>query len=251
MTEIDLSDQGLTEVPADVLDDGDEVEELNLANNRIQELPPSIGNLSNLYSLDLSHNQLRTLPKELGKLSNLAALNLSGNRLTAVPAVIGRLTNLQSLALDNNALLTLCALPKLQLQNLSIHNNPIVDRLQGEALAIYEASQASHEDEVLREYQKRQRGGKRITMRELREELESLRGLDDADEIERFLGAVAKQCQQRLRETIVRFGQSQGAQGFEVPPPILHALTQAWPGARRPPSPRRRRRRSGARRASR
>ena len=38
MTEIDLSDQGLTEIPADVLDDGEEVEELNLANNRIQEV---------------------------------------------------------------------------------------------------------------------------------------------------------------------------------------------------------------------
>ena len=102
------------------------------------ELPPEIGNLSELVELDLNFNRLRgRIPAELGNLSNLEVLylrreqglpedapafsgeippdlallqnlvelDLSGHRLTGeIPSELGNLKNLQKLNLRNNRL---------------------------------------------------------------------------------------------------------------------------------------------------
>jgi len=47
------------------------------------EIPPEIGNLTNLTYLYLSSNQLTgEIPPEIGNLTNLTSLILSGNQLT-------------------------------------------------------------------------------------------------------------------------------------------------------------------------
>ena len=95
--------------------------ELNLNENQLTgEIPPEIGNLSNLEKLYLSNNQLTgSIPLEIGNLTNLTELYLGYNRIGGeIPPEIGNLTNLTSLWLYNNQLTgiipeTICELTNL------------------------------------------------------------------------------------------------------------------------------------------
>jgi Leucine-rich repeat (LRR) protein len=81
--------------------------ELYLLNSGLTgEIPPEIGNLTNLTFLDLHNNQLiGTIPPEIGNLTNLTYLYLSSNQLTGeIPPEIGNLTNLTFLGLSYNQL---------------------------------------------------------------------------------------------------------------------------------------------------
>ena len=75
-------------------------------NNLTGEIPPEIGNLTNLTELFLRSNELTgSIPSEIGNLTNLTYLLLYNNQLTgSIPSEIGNLTNLNSLFLDNNQL---------------------------------------------------------------------------------------------------------------------------------------------------
>ena len=78
------------------------VDTLDLRGNFLTgEIPPELGDLSNLEELDLSHSQLTgEIPPELGRLSNLHSLFLSGNALTGeIPPELGSLSNLEELYL--------------------------------------------------------------------------------------------------------------------------------------------------------
>lgn len=72
---------------------------LYLAQLRLTELPPEIGNLVNLQSLNLSNNELSNLPPEIGNLNNLVYFNLNNSQLSSLPVEIGNLTNLRELHL--------------------------------------------------------------------------------------------------------------------------------------------------------
>lgn len=67
-------------------------------------LPPTIGNLTDLYTLDLKGLRLSgTLPSELGKLQNLHFLRLNDNRFSgSLPTQLGNLQGLETLDLYNN-----------------------------------------------------------------------------------------------------------------------------------------------------
>ena len=60
--------------------------ELNLPDSGLTgEIPPEIGNLTNLTNLTLYNNQLTgSIPPEIGNLTNLGLLNLSDNQLTGI-----------------------------------------------------------------------------------------------------------------------------------------------------------------------
>jgi len=73
----------------------------------LRNLPPEIGNLTNLTELDIYSNQLSNLPTELGNLTNLTGLYLPDNQLRSLPAEIGNLTNLTDLYLAGNQLSSL------------------------------------------------------------------------------------------------------------------------------------------------
>jgi Leucine-rich repeat (LRR) protein len=63
----------------------EEKTELDLSDNQLSELPPEIGQLTKLTQLDLSGNQLSELPPEIVQLTKLTTLDLSGNQLGELP----------------------------------------------------------------------------------------------------------------------------------------------------------------------
>ena len=91
-----------------VTTDGDgRVVELNLHRNGLSgEIPPELGNLSNLEVLSLWTNRLSgEIPPELGNLSRLETLYLWDNRLGGdIPPELGNLANLRNLSLSKNKL---------------------------------------------------------------------------------------------------------------------------------------------------
>ena len=77
-----------------------------VANNLAGELPPELGNLTELTHLNLHRNRLtKGISRELAKLTNLGHLDLSVNSLTgSIPPDLGNLTNLTHLSLHTNRL---------------------------------------------------------------------------------------------------------------------------------------------------
>ena len=82
------------------------LERLDLSNNQlVGQIPPAIGNLSDLRYLDLSENSLNgDIPAALGNLSKLETLRLFDNQLSGeIPSELGNLSNLRELSLHDNA----------------------------------------------------------------------------------------------------------------------------------------------------
>lgn len=97
----------------------DSVFHLQLHN--LKELPPEIGQFTNLKTLNLNNNYLKTLPPEIGELQNLEELSLMNNQLTSLPPEISNLKNLKDLNVSRNALQALP--PEIQgLQELKSFN---------------------------------------------------------------------------------------------------------------------------------
>ena len=107
VVELNLSQNGLSgEIPPE-LGNLSNLTRLNLHANKLTgEIPPELGNLTNLGELGLSDNQLSgSIPPELGNLTNLHTLVLWGNRLSGdIPSALGNLTNLVWLYLSMNEL---------------------------------------------------------------------------------------------------------------------------------------------------
>jgi hypothetical protein len=72
--------------------------------DKLAELPETIGGLTQLKSLNLSNNKLTTLPESLGQLTQLTELNLSSNQLIALPDSLGQLMQLRALFVNINEL---------------------------------------------------------------------------------------------------------------------------------------------------
>lgn len=101
-TELDLSGQGLKEIPKYVFEQKT-LEKLILSNNNLTgAVPGEIRFLSKLTYLDLSNNQMTGVPAEIGQLSNLITLNLSNNKLIGLPMELGNLKKLQLFDISGN-----------------------------------------------------------------------------------------------------------------------------------------------------
>ena len=61
------------------------LEEIQLQDNRLEYIPPSIFSLKSLSTLDVSNNKLTFLPFEMWKAPQLKELNLSFNLLSELP----------------------------------------------------------------------------------------------------------------------------------------------------------------------
>jgi Leucine-rich repeat (LRR) protein len=107
--------------------------EIYLGSNKIGHLPRNFENLQRLEVLYLGGNQIKLVPDELCQLRNLTSLNLSNNHIQNLPKNIAKLRNIKNLALHGNDLATLpIELVKLNLHELSLRNNPLVNRFAKE-----------------------------------------------------------------------------------------------------------------------
>jgi hypothetical protein len=103
--------------------------EIYLGSNQIVLLPDLFYTMAKVEVLYLGGNQIGNVPDSIGLMRSLIVLNLSGNRLRTLPSSISQLPRLKSLSLHNNQF---SALPpdiiRLNLQELSLRNNPLVVR---------------------------------------------------------------------------------------------------------------------------
>ena len=123
---LDLSGQGLTELPPEI-GQLQHLQSLFLSFNQLSSIPLEICQLQDLQSLDLSNNQLSSLPIEICQLKSLQSLYLNNNQLSDLPSEISQLKSLQSLSLRFNQL---CSIPleifQLQrLRSLSLRSNQL------------------------------------------------------------------------------------------------------------------------------
>lgn len=99
---LDLSGQGLSQIPEYVFNQTN-LEELNVSNNNLTgAIQSQIGQLKNLKILNASNNKMTGVPAEVGQLSKLEVLDLSSNQLTGLPNELGNLQNLKTLNLSGN-----------------------------------------------------------------------------------------------------------------------------------------------------
>jgi Leucine-rich repeat (LRR) protein len=154
LVELDLSRNGLSDLPWEVKDLGN-LRHLNLACNRFLELPSVLYTLTDLHHLDVTENQLTHLDKLPLALPHLRSLRASGNRLqrlddrmdvwtsmtylqlgsecggnrlTDIPGSLARMIRLEELDLSNNQLddRQLLSLPPA-LKHLKLSGNQLKD----------------------------------------------------------------------------------------------------------------------------
>ena len=133
-TTLDISNQGITKLDPSVYGKTTTTQ-LILSNNSLSTLPSEMGKMTNLTILKLDHNLLEgSLIGEIRQVTQLRVLDASYNNMTGVPAEIGQLSKLESLNLSNNKI---TALPN-EIKNLQ-NNLKLLDLtgndLSGEQVA--------------------------------------------------------------------------------------------------------------------
>lgn len=127
VTELNLASLGLTEFPLFVCD-MPMLRELELHNNSIPSLPPSLGKLGDtLERLSIGKNRLGNLPEEIGELRRLRTLRASQNPIEAIHPSVGDCRLLEVLEVDTAKLRELpTTFGQLEsLQNLSLRGNAL------------------------------------------------------------------------------------------------------------------------------
>ncbi len=126
ITELRLSNCGLTEIPA-FISKLHALEILNLNRNKITEIPKFVTKLNMLQTLDLNHNLIEEIPEDIGSMTSLRFLSLNHNKISKIPESILKLKSLQRLGLRDNLIDDIPNfIGKLQLINIDLTNNIIV-----------------------------------------------------------------------------------------------------------------------------
>jgi Leucine-rich repeat (LRR) protein len=95
---LSLADNRIREIPSSIGDLQD-LEELEVGGNNIREIPSSIGDLQDLEELEVGGNNIRVVPPEIGNLHKLKKLTLAFNPVREIPSSVGNLTSLRELSL--------------------------------------------------------------------------------------------------------------------------------------------------------
>lgn len=76
--------------------------DLNLYNVGLTQLPKAIGRLKHVKVLDLYYNNLLTLPRQIGRMKRLEQLAIAHNKVSDLPASLGKLRRLSVLFAHHN-----------------------------------------------------------------------------------------------------------------------------------------------------
>ncbi|UHG93020.1 leucine-rich repeat domain-containing protein [Spirosoma oryzicola] len=128
LNDLNLYNAGLTQLPKGIRR-LKHVRVLDLYYNKFTELPSQLGKMKRLEQLAVAHNDLKELPKSLTKLHRLQVLYAHHNRLSQLPTAFDKMTNLTVLDLGYNwfsvAPNVLAELPSLE--ELDLSNNNLQD----------------------------------------------------------------------------------------------------------------------------
>ena len=91
LTMLSLSKTNMKELPSYFSQLSSTLEILCIRNNKLQNLPNSLGNFKMLRVLNVDNNDLRELPNHLGDLTRLEVLTLCNNKLRELPLSLGLL----------------------------------------------------------------------------------------------------------------------------------------------------------------
>jgi hypothetical protein len=77
---------------------------LDLSNNYLDIMEPSIMTFVNLHHIDFSYNRLKEIPGAIGNLRDLVVFRANGNLISELPSSMGFMELLESLALADNGM---------------------------------------------------------------------------------------------------------------------------------------------------
>lgn len=94
-----LGNNKLLDFSADIFINLKKLKELQLYKNKIQVVPPEVGNLKCIKRLSFASNQIKGLPEEIGSCTTLEELYVSNNpKFSYIPPSSGHLRSLQALS---------------------------------------------------------------------------------------------------------------------------------------------------------
>jgi hypothetical protein len=128
---LDIAHNRLTEIPEEIGERTEVTGYLYIADNRLRSFPPSVARLKRLRYLNFSDNRIEELPDEIGELASLQELRMDRNGLRSLPAAIGNLSLLRELHAGGNqitalpdSMARLSALRLLNLRNNRLESLP-------------------------------------------------------------------------------------------------------------------------------
>lgn len=140
----------IQQIPADSLPA--KLRWLILTDNKIENLPDTLGERPRLQKLALAGNRLTALPQTLANAHNLELVRISANKLSTCPTQLLSLPKLAWFAFSGNpfsqAQLTIDSVPSLKASSFILHNvlgqgaSGVISR------ATWHAAQANYPDEV-------------------------------------------------------------------------------------------------------
>ena len=74
---------------------------MNLAENKLHQVPHSVFRLKSLIKLDVAHNKLVTLSSAIGRLRSVTEINMAANCLEEIPKEIGEAVTLRKIDFSN------------------------------------------------------------------------------------------------------------------------------------------------------
>ncbi|XP_039511755.1 leucine-rich repeat and calponin homology domain-containing protein 1 isoform X8 [Pimephales promelas] len=124
LTCLNISRNQLSVLPACVC--GLPLRVLNASNNKLNALPESIGQLTNLMELDVSCNEITALPRHIGQLKALRELNVHRNLLCVLPEDLADLPLVKfDFSCNKVSTIPVCYRKMTQLQSLHLEINPL------------------------------------------------------------------------------------------------------------------------------
>lgn len=136
LTELQLIDCSLDELPERLCRLGKTLKLLNLSNNRLCKVDKLFfAKMPNLVALNLSNNRMKFVPLDIVLCRNLVTIDLSNNQLTNLPYTIVYLRKLAELNISSNQIrlfsssIWISISTKLRLTKLDISNNYSTNRV--------------------------------------------------------------------------------------------------------------------------